>query len=314
MDLVCRDHDRHPRHPERLRQLLGAPSQGRRGVPARDVGRHDRERGRLRLGLRGLRRAGQPSAPAAPPGAYYRGGEATGTSAAPIVEPHPTTRPGLATEYGETRYNPLNYEPFVRASAAVPFATAMIRYNDAPGAMTQAAYRAATTPPVQYIGAYNGGVHVSLRDESGGPLPGQIVGDSLYVIGAAGQRYSIVLQNQTPLRFEVVASVDGLDVINGQPAAMTNRGYLIAPYGTLTIDGFRQTTETVAAFRFGSVGNSYAAQTGSARNVGVVGVALFTEVGAVIQPMPTNEVQLRETASPFPGQFAPPPPRRFYQY
>ena len=54
-----------------------------------------------------------------------------------------------------------------------------------------------------------------------------------------------------------------------------NRGYVLMPFATLEIEGFRQSNEAVAAFRFAAVGESYAAQMGAARNVGVIGVALL---------------------------------------
>ena len=50
-------------------------------------------------------------------------------------DPAPAThRPGLGTEYGETRYSSASYTRFVR-SAARPVAIAELRYNDAPGLM-----------------------------------------------------------------------------------------------------------------------------------------------------------------------------------
>jgi hypothetical protein len=74
------------------------------------------------------------------------------------------------------------------------------------------------------------------------------------------------------------------------------------------IDGFRQSVDTVAAFRFGSVRGSYAAQkTGDARNVGVIGVAIFNERGTNPVPWSSDEAQKRRDANPFPGQFATPP-------
>jgi hypothetical protein len=257
------------------------------------------------------------SAPAAPvtvgsaPSVDSTGAGGDNGGAGASSEPHPSTRPGLATEWGESRYHPMTYESFARANPSNPFATATIRYNDAHGAMAQAAYRAATAPST-YVGMYGGAVHISIRDENGNMLPGQVVGDALYVIGTHGQRYSIVIQNQSPARFEAVTTVDGLDVMNGQPGTISNPGYILRPYATLVIDGFRQNQSNVAAFRFGTVADSYAAQTGSARNVGVIGVALFAEAGAVLAPPPSSEIQLRETANPFPGQFAPPPARRYY--
>jgi hypothetical protein len=105
-----------------------------------------------------------------------------------------------------------------------------------------------------------------------------------------------------------VLSVDGLDVLDGKAASFAKRGYLIDPRGEVEVDGFRQSTETVAAFRFGSVRGSYAAlKTGDSRNVGVIGVAIFNERGTNPFPWDANEVQRRHDANPFPGQFATPP-------
>jgi len=44
----------------------------------------------------------------------------------------------------------------------------------------------------------------------------------------------------------------------------------------LVVEGFRQSTDAVAAFRFGPVRESYAAEKyHNTRNVGVIGIALF---------------------------------------
>ncbi len=244
-----------------------------------------------------------PSTPMMPSGA----GAGTESRA---EEAPAATRPGLATEWGEARASEMSYAPFVRASAQ-PFDSAAIFYNDAEGVAQQAAYHAATQA-VSFAGAYNNGVRVSLRGEDGAPLQGYVSGDRLYVLGRSGQRYTVLVENTTPARFEAVVSVDGLDVINGRPADTSSRGYILPAFGQVEIDGFRQDATTVAAFRFGSVGDSYAAQTGSARNVGVIGLALFAERGMILRPADTTDVRLRETANPFPGQFAAPPARRNY--
>jgi len=115
--------------------------------------------------------------------------------------------------------------------------------------------------------------------------------------------------NQSANRFEAVVTVDGLDVIDGKPGALAKRGYLVAPFATVDIDGFRQSMDEVAAFRFGSVRGSYAGQKGNDRNVGVIGVAVFAERGAT-QPWTEREIGRRETADPFPGRFAAPPVAR----
>jgi hypothetical protein len=108
---------------------------------------------------------------------------------------------------------------------------------------------------------------------------------------------------------EVVSSVDGLDVMSGQPASVRRRGYLLLPYETLEIDGFRESESTVASFRFGRVSDSYAARQGSARDVGVIGLALFSERGDPWSPSRRDEDERRLSATPFPGdrRFASPP-------
>lgn len=224
------------------------------------------------------------------------------------VDVTPEARPGLATEWGETRYSAMSYAPFVRGAAS-PIDVATIHYNDAHLAAMQAMQHGGRA--TRWVGVRHDGVRVSLRDDRGEALPGYYAGDTVYVLGNAGQHYTIVIENTTPARFETVVSVDGLDVINGRPASMGQRGYILQPYGRVEVEGFRQSRDTVASFRFGSVGDSYAAQQGDARNVGVIGVALFAERGAVVD-LEQNEVELRERANPFPNGFAPPPPRRAY--
>ncbi len=125
--------------------------------------------------------------------------------------------------------------------------------------------------------AYFAPYSVEIVNEYGTPLPTFGTRGRTYVLGTIGQRYFVKVRNQSGQRIEVVASVDGRDVIDGQSAAFSKRGYLVNPYEDLTIDGYRLSNEAVAAFRFSSVPRSYAAQMGSARDVGVIGVAVFPE-------------------------------------
>jgi hypothetical protein len=144
-------------------------------------------------------------------------------------------------------------------------------------------------------------VEVRVQDSAGRPLPASCAGAQCITVGEVGQRYTIVIHNRGPYRLEAVASVDGLDVLDGQPASSHKRGYVVGPYATLEIEGWRRSAAQVAAFRFSSVAHSYAARTGSDRNVGVIGVALFREAGYAAAPPPNaNEVWLRQSADPFP--------------
>jgi hypothetical protein len=114
-------------------------------------------------------------------------------------------------------------------------------------------------------------------DEAGRVLPTYHHQGRTYVLGAQGGRYLLRVHNDSGRRVEVVAAVDGRDVVDGKPSALARRGYLVDPYGDLTIDGFRLSGAAVAAFRFGAVADSYAARMGDARDVGVIGVAVFAE-------------------------------------
>jgi hypothetical protein len=125
--------------------------------------------------------------------------------------------------------------------------------------------------------ARSGPWSVELVDEGGRALPTFRHQGRTFVLGERGQRYLLRVRNESGARIEVVASVDGRDVIDGRPAAVEKRGYLVDPYGEVTIDGFRLGLDSVAAFRFSSVSRSYAARTGDARDVGVIGVAIFPE-------------------------------------
>lgn len=223
-------------------------------------------------------------------------------------ERNPDTRPGLGTEWGETRTSRVHDVTFVRESSR-PFALATLHYNDRKGVDAMANMHASREAPRRDVPAGGGAVTIAIKDAGGSPLEALHVGDRTMVIGQAGQRYSIVLTNHTSHRFESVVTVDGLDVINGKPGTAENRGYVLLPFATLEIEGFRQSNNAVAAFRFASVGESYAAQTGSARNVGVIGVAFFGERGDSF--VDQQELRTRDTATPFPAdpRFAQPPRR-----
>ncbi|HEX5661753.1 MAG TPA: hypothetical protein VFX59_31395 [Polyangiales bacterium] len=99
-----------------------------------------------------------------------------------------------------------------------------------------------------------------------------------YVLGQEGDRYVLRIHNRSARRIEAVVTVDGLDVIDGEQGDFaTKRGYLVPAYGSVDIEGWRVSNEQAAAFRFAPIGESYAAKTGRARNVGVIGMAVFPE-------------------------------------
>ncbi|MGH9648527.1 MAG: hypothetical protein ACRD4E_17115 [Bryobacteraceae bacterium] len=123
----------------------------------------------------------------------------------------------------------------------------------------------------------SGPYSMELIAEDGRTLPTFWNDGSTYVLGDRGERYSIRIRNQSGSRVEFVTSVDGRDVLDGNPASWVKRGYIVNPWDQVVIDGFRLDENRVAAFRFSAVRDSYAARMGNARDVGVIGVAVFTE-------------------------------------
>jgi hypothetical protein len=278
--------------------------------------------GRASVEAQAYRGPGDAPAPAAPPApAMEESADAEYAPPAPAAKSaggmamrresrprprHPRHRPGLGTTWGETRRSEVRHRRFDRASSD-PFARLAVYYNDAEGISAQMAYRGGEGPSPYYARTPNGNITVALESPDGRVLVGRRANGRTYVVGREGERYNIVIRNNTGGRFEVVASVDGLDVIDGRPATTGKRGYLLPPHGKLVIDGFRKSDSTVAAFRFGKVSDSYAARTTGGRNVGVIGVAFFGERGT---EWTTDEIRRRETADPFPvdTRYAQPPP------
>lgn len=219
-------------------------------------------------------------------------------------------RPGLGTEFGENRQSRVTTRGFERQNWTRPWLLASVHYNDEEGVSAAGAGhgRKGFVP-------LNGLVDFAVTDGNGSFL--QIASQAGFwgkpdysVIGRAGQRYELRFKNNTDTRLEIVASVDGLDVLDGKPAAITKRGYLVEPGSGITIDGWRTSLNSVAAFRFGSVENSYAGKKyGDSRNVGVIGIAVFYEAGARPRPYLEHEINRRKKADPFPnsGGFAEPP-------
>lgn len=238
-----------------------------------------------------------PASPAAP------------GAAADEVAKSEAERPGLGTSWGEAVASRVSSTSFYRESDGSPDGLASLFYNDEAGINAQSRGRY-----VDYgdsvVSLADGRITVSLVDGNGSPLRAARVDGHVVAVGSDGDRYMVRVSNHSGVRIEAVATVDGLDVIDGSDGSMNKRGYVVAPYDTLDIEGFRESQGSVRAFRFGSVSDSYAARRGKDRNVGVVGVAVFRERGSDFRWSP-EEMERRETANPFPSRFAPAPPPRW---
>ena len=103
-----------------------------------------------------------------------------------------------------------------------------------------------------------------------------------WVAGRPGDRYALRLSNRTGGRVLVVLSVDGVNVVSGETAATGQTGYVLGPWASAEITGWRKSYSEAAAFYFTALPDSYAARTDRPDNVGVIGAAIFRE--RVVQP------------------------------
>lgn len=147
-------------------------------------------------------------------------------------------------------------------------------------------------------------VSLTVEGASGGALPTYYHGGSVYVAGQLGERYNLRVQNNTGERVEAVVTVDGRDVVSGQLGNYkTQRGYVIEAYGSVVIEGYRQSLDQVAAFRFTDVGNSYSGRWGTPQHTGVIGVAVFKEYHPRRQRQPPAPIATRPYYDPYYGDY-----------
>jgi len=99
----------------------------------------------------------------------------------------------------------------------------------------------------------------------------------VYVTGTPGHRYSVRMINRTGGRVMTVLSVDGVNAITGQTASPDQSGYVLGPWESAEIAGWRKSDDEIAQFNFTALPDSYAARTGRPANVGVIGVAVYEE-------------------------------------
>ena len=113
--------------------------------------------------------------------------------------------------------------------------------------------------------------------DTGATLPTYADHGKVYVAGTPGHRYSVRLSNRSGGRVMAVLSVDGVNAVTGETASPEQSGYVLDAWESTEIAGWRKNLDEIAQFNFTALPNSYAARTGRPDNVGVIGVAVFSE-------------------------------------
>ena len=151
---------------------------------------------------------------------------------------------------------------------------------------------------VNSISLAAGKMSFSIVDDADHVLPLFRDGQSYYLSGQDGQSYQLKYENHTDNIFEVVASVDGIDVLNGSAASRNNAGYVLHPHSTIQIEGFRKSDSAVASFTFSQPEDAYAANSdhGSIQNTGIIGTVIYQ------LESPDSKDDIKDSS-----QYAPPP-------
>ena len=142
-------------------------------------------------------------------------------------------------------------------------------------------------------------VQVDVYDRADGQaLPVYAKNGRHYIVGTPGHEYAVRIRNCTGGRILAVTSVDGVNVISGDTAAPSQSGYVLDPWDSVEIAGWRKSMDRTAAFYFTDLADSYAARTGRPENVGVVGVAVYQEKVNALLEREARRFDSRGSAAP----------------
>lgn len=99
-----------------------------------------------------------------------------------------------------------------------------------------------------------------------------------YVEGRKNNSYRLHFRNSRAERVLVIPTVDNLSVVDGKPHNSLTTGYVVQGYSSLSIAGWRTSTEEVRAFEFNTKSSSFAGKTAGEANCGVIGAQVFAEL------------------------------------
>jgi len=128
--------------------------------------------------------------------------------------------------------------------------------------------------------------------------------DRWYIEAREGAKYQVTVHNTSGERLAFVIAVDGLNAINGNRSSLASSEpmYVLGPYQTTTIKGWRRNLNKVARFVFVDEERSYAERTNQANgDLGWIRVAAFREQRSWI----SQRREVRERADGASPQAAP---------
>ena len=126
-----------------------------------------------------------------------------------------------------------------------------------------------------------------------------------FVEGRKNSEFELRFTNNTWSRIEVVPSVDGLSVMDGQECGIHSDGYLVPAKQSIVIPGWRLNDNNVAKFVFQGKNRSYSSKSGhGVDNVGVIGFMVF---GEMVKTYHVPYINLTPNPYPLPNPYPYPP-------
>ncbi len=109
---------------------------------------------------------------------------------------------------------------------------------------------------------------------------------NVFVEGRKKSNFELQFSNQYLTRVLAIPSVDGLNTLEGTPATIHSKGYIIQPKHTVRIPGWTVDSSNVAKFIFQDKKNSYAkfASPDGSINIGVLGFLVLAEEYNYVDP------------------------------
>jgi len=124
-----------------------------------------------------------------------------------------------------------------------------------------------------------------------------------YIEGRKGSEYTLRIKNHTGDKILFVPTIDGLSVLNSKPGHYDSPGYILGPYETYEITGWRTDLQHTRKFEFVRHSKSYAKKLGeSTDNLGVIGLMAFKEAVTTswVYPRPMFPSQPRRRSDDWP--------------
>ena len=108
-----------------------------------------------------------------------------------------------------------------------------------------------------------------------------------YLEARPGSRYAVALANRSTERVGVVLTVDGLNAISGARETARGRMYVLDPWQSTSVQGWRTSLQDVRQFTFVDERRSYATRSGQANEkMGWIEIAVYRERRPYVQATP----------------------------